>query len=486
MATSAAAVWEARPGSGSATNGGFFVPGSSGTDYSQQNSAQYALTGVTSAGSGNTVLTAAAAADMVGNGARTVSGTNFVVDIYQVLSVVVGVSITFATNNAGTSICSGVGAAGVINIGGALDSIASINTRVINSTTQGSNGNTIYFKATGTLAFTATQLNFDLKSYALIGYTTTRGDNGQATITTATNSVFLFEAGNAGVQWQFYNIKMTSTASTKAAAIEDGNSIYYLLCQNCTFDGPKYALETTVTTHHVAFFNCEIKNCSNHGMNLEQVATKVVGCYIHDNTGDGIHTNGTANGGISGELTVINSVIKSNGGNGITLSDSDGNAAISLCLESSAIINNTGDGIKAGGTSFSQMLGLINNIIDSNGGWGINCGALTSLLVFPYGGSNAFGSGSTANTSGNRNNFPALSGDITLTADPFTNRSGADFSLNSTSGGGTACKGAGFPGILIAGGTGHSDIGPLQSNGSTTVNTIVVSPTYTRFVVEEL
>lgn len=486
MATSAAAVWEVRPGAGSATNGGFFVTGASGTDYSQQNSAQYALTGVTSSGSGNTVLTASAAADMVGNGGRVVSGTNFVVDIYQVVSVVVGVSITFATNNAGTSICSGVGASGVINIGGALDSIAAINTRLINSTTQGSNGNKIYGKATGTLTFTATQLNFDLKSYALIGYTTTRGDNGQLTITTATNSVFLFEAGNAGFQWQFYNIKMTSTAGTKAAAIEDGNSIYYLLCQNCTFDGPKFALETTVTTHHVVFFSCEIKNCSSHGLSLEQVATKIVGCYIHDNTGDGVHTNGTANGGISGELAVINSIIKSNGGNGVATSDFDGNAAISLCIANSAIINNTGDGIHGGGASFSQMLGLQNTIIDSNGGWGVNCGALTSLLVFAYGGGNAFGSASTANVSGDRNNFPALAGDITLTADPFTSRSSADFSLNSISGGGAACKGAGFPGILIAGGTGHADIGPLQSSGSTTVNTIVVSPTYIRFAVEEL
>lgn len=471
MATSAAAVWEARPGAGSPTNGGFFVPGSSGTDYSQQNSAQYALTGVTSSGSGNTVVTASAAADMVGNGARVVSGTNFVVDIYQVLSVVVGVSITFATNNAGTSICSGVGASGVINIGGALDSIAAINTRLVgSSTTQGSNGNTIYLKSTGTLTFTATQLNFDLKSYALIGYTTTRGDNGQATITTATNSVFLFEAGNAGFQWQFYNLKMTSTASTKAAAIEDGNSIYYLLCQNCTFDGPKFALETTVTTHHVVFFNSEIKNCSSHGLNLEQVATKIIGCYIHDNTGDGIKTNGTANGGISGELTVVNSIIKSNGGNGVTTSDLDGNAAISLCIANSAIINNAGDGIHGGGASFSQMLGLQNTIIDSNGGWGINCGALTSLLVFAYGGGNAFRS----NTSGDRNNFPALAGDITLTADPFTNRSGADFSLNSTAGGGAACKGAGFPGTLQVGGTGHADIGPLQSLGGTTITTVVI------------
>ena len=42
MALPAATVWEVRPTAGSDTNGGGFVAGASGTDYSQQNAANSA------------------------------------------------------------------------------------------------------------------------------------------------------------------------------------------------------------------------------------------------------------------------------------------------------------------------------------------------------------------------------------------------------------------------------------------------------------
>lgn len=55
---------------------------------------------------------------------------------------------------------------------------------------------------------------------------------------------------------------------------------------------------------------------------------------------------------------------------------------------------------------------------------------------------------------------------VDLTADPYTNRAGHDFSLNSTDGGGSACKGAGldFVGTLASSiGTNCVDIGALQA-----------------------
>src|SRR6266478_1607884 len=116
MPVSVNAVFEVRPGSGNANNGAFFTTGASGTDFSQQNSPQYALTGIASSGSGNTVLSAAAAADMVGNGCQVISGTNFNTGFFAVISVVVGVSITFGTNISSQSICSGAGVSGVLNI----------------------------------------------------------------------------------------------------------------------------------------------------------------------------------------------------------------------------------------------------------------------------------------------------------------------------------------------------------------------------------
>ena len=56
MALSASTVWEVRPATGSDNNGGGFVTGASGTDYSQQGTAQYALTAIASAGAGDCII----------------------------------------------------------------------------------------------------------------------------------------------------------------------------------------------------------------------------------------------------------------------------------------------------------------------------------------------------------------------------------------------------------------------------------------------
>ena len=178
MALSAATVWEVRPTVGSDNNGGGFVTGASGTDYSQQTSPQYALTGIASAGAGATVLYASAAANMVGNIAQVISGTNFTTGFFQITSVSVGVSITLDR-----SVCTGVGASGVINIGGAMATIAAINSIYIG-------GNIIYVKASGNLTVAAA-LILVTSNLTFIGYTTTRTDNGQVTWTTSTNSIQL-------------------------------------------------------------------------------------------------------------------------------------------------------------------------------------------------------------------------------------------------------------------------------------------------------
>jgi len=108
---------------GADTNGGGFVPGSSGTDYSDQAAAQYSLTGLTSSGAGNTLLTTHASADMVGNVAYCSAGTNAkTADWYQIASVVVGTSITFSTGQTNSdSIATGVASGVAIAIGGAFE-----------------------------------------------------------------------------------------------------------------------------------------------------------------------------------------------------------------------------------------------------------------------------------------------------------------------------------------------------------------------------
>lgn len=125
-ALSSGIVWEVRTG-GNANNGGGYKTGASGTDWTLQNSPQYALTGIATAGLGATFLTASAAADMVGNVVHVVSGTNFTPGFYEITSVSAGVSVTCDAN-----ITTGVGASGVLNIGGALAAIGTIGSATAN------------------------------------------------------------------------------------------------------------------------------------------------------------------------------------------------------------------------------------------------------------------------------------------------------------------------------------------------------------------
>lgn len=99
MALNATTVWEVRSG-GSDSNGGGFDSsiGGGGIDYSQQNSAQYALTSCTSSGAGAVVLNASAATAMLGNVCQIISGTNFTAGFYTIIAVSAGVSFTTDRN----------------------------------------------------------------------------------------------------------------------------------------------------------------------------------------------------------------------------------------------------------------------------------------------------------------------------------------------------------------------------------------------------
>lgn len=170
MALSATTVWEIRQ-AGADTNGGGYKTGSTGTDWTQQNAAQYALTAIATAGVGAVFLTASAAADMVGNIAHVVSGTNFTAGFYEILSVVAGVSVTCDAN-----VCTGVGASGVINIGGALASIGKIGSASAN---QGAvAGNLLCVKNDGAYSIGATETFSPSGTAAspirIVGYSSTR------------------------------------------------------------------------------------------------------------------------------------------------------------------------------------------------------------------------------------------------------------------------------------------------------------------------
>ncbi len=302
MAISALTVFEVRSNATAGNvNGGGFVTGASGVDYSQQTGAQYPLTGVTSAGAGDTVLSASAAADMVGNLLRVVSGTNYTTTNpwFEILSVVPGVSITCGTNAAGASISTGIGINGVMNIGGAL-SLGSTDDTVFEQLVA---GNKMWIKngtytLGGTVAIAAA--GGAQKPIVVEGYNSQRNDKPTgSTRPTLDAGAVLF---TAGANWDWYNLIFTGSATTGVLTLGASNKLVRSKVVNTTTSGSRVACTSGANT---LAFGCEFVSYRGIGV-VTGSSMNVIGCFIHD-CDIGVQHNST-----SAVLVLMDNIIASN------------------------------------------------------------------------------------------------------------------------------------------------------------------------------
>ncbi len=266
-------VYEVRA-TGNATNGGGFKTGATGTDWSKQDAVKYALTLLTSSGAGNVVLSSSAAADWVGNVAHCISGTNFTAGFFEITSVSVGVSFTCSTNQAGIAITTGVGATGVVNIGGALNLGAASDATFAAGIAP---GNVVYIKAGAytpgaSMSFTD---GVAQNSGSVIGYQTVRGDNPQGA-----NRPMIYMVAH---QWTAGAFQTTSNlyieGSGTFVVTSDGQATW----NNCTVKN------TSTTAGRSAMligsddlvFGCEIISYLGNALSLSGDIC-AYGCYIHD------------------------------------------------------------------------------------------------------------------------------------------------------------------------------------------------------------
>lgn len=387
MAISANTVFEVRTtGSDTACSGGF-VTGASGTDYSQQNSAQYSLTGLTSVGAGNIILTASASADMVGNLILITAGTNFTLSTFQITSVSVGVSITVSTNGAGTAVTTGAGVAGTAVIGGALSSPGKCASVAL------VNGNKIWVQS-GTYAISSATPNVSggiiSNTIAVFweGYGTVRGDLGtKPVISAGINTVILVNLQSTDL---FVNFSVTGNGHTAitgiqafggpllyrvnvtscATGISGGGSgaVYYCSVTGCTAGAFALAASWIAQgcvsfgntcqgfsgSNDVAFINCIAyanTGASSHGFSLNGTADEVSNCTAYGNGGNGF----TFNSAVGLPLIVTNCIAEANGGAGV----SGGSSANStfVILVNFATFNNTGGSvINFGGKNLTPIV----------------------------------------------------------------------------------------------------------------------------------
>lgn len=282
------------------------------------------------------------------------------------------------------------------------------------------------------------------------GYATTPGDGGRATIL-ASSGVTLLTLSGSGYEFAHFILdgnNVSGALGVSTASGGYGNALVDIVAKNCPNGGIALGGSSSVA------IGCEVTNCggSSGALNISSGGVAIA-CAVHSNSVKGIGLNGSG-------ARAVDCIVAGNSGIGIE------SVSYPTDIEGCTVYGNTGDGIKV--TTYWVMGQIRRNILVANGGYGLNgvaLGGSLSDLACDY---NAFRS----NTSGARNVVLAGPHDVTLTADPFTNASGGDFSLNNAAGGGALLRAVGFPGALPWGGTGYLDIGALQhqdaGGGSTT------------------
>lgn len=297
--------------------------------------------------------------------------------------------------------------------------------------------------------------------YRIEGYTTTPGaQDGRPTITCATNSVNLFEL-NAATYVDFVHLKITHTAGTRGAAfagVTAASSDIRII--DCVVDGCSYAVSASSRELNVlTFAGNTVINCTSGGIANAANIQYLLGNTFRSNTGSGWDSAGA---------TVSTGVFIGNlfASNGRGIYDTGTTRTMSFIVVGNTFANNTDDGFRSDETTGSIALLHANNIYWSNGGsgdYGINLqdGATEIAARLLFNRNNAYGDNGTG--SDHRNNLSAGTGDVTLTADPFTNAAGGDYSLNNTAGGGAACRAVAFPASFVDGSTTNAlDIGAVQ------------------------
>jgi hypothetical protein len=425
MAFNAATEWEVRT-TGSNSNGGGFNTSSTGTDYSQQDSPQVTYTDLV-IGATTTQLTSAAhpfTSAHVGNIINITGGTGFTVQRVQINSVSGGVAT--CDKACGTAGSTG----GIGNLGGGLATPAAATALMVA-------GNALWLQ-TGSYTLTA---QLSLTNTKLIGYGAAHGDNATATLTTATSGINMIAAsGTVAIS----NIVFTTTAASPSNCIAFGTTV---TIENCSIIGHLWGVNSAT---NLILRNSAIIGSTGGAVN-SGTTVSIINSYIYGCAGTQLSVNGVST------LLVVNSIIAGGGGVGVQI-----NPAGSVTIVNSTIANNGNSAILAS-SGPSGSIRIQSNIIYGNGNAGFRFGGNAPALYSLYMANNAWGS----NTSGNYSTgIPAGAGDVTLTADPFTNSAAGDFSLNNAAGGGAACKATGFPGAFPGGTTtGYRDIGAVQSNG---------------------
>lgn len=444
MALSGSTVWEVRT-AGTDTNGGGFVTGSGGTDYSQQDSKNTVGTDISTTdgvANGTTTFTSATAnfgASIVGNIIFVSGGTGAIAAQWR--QVTARASSTSITLDVLIAASTGM----TVNIGGALLSPAVAVSVAIAS-------NVIWIKsgtytissgssnvANGVISGTAANMRVE-------GYGSARGDLGTAPVLQASGiaSVTLVIWG-ANLDTILRNITVDGQSLTAIKGFTVARGVFYkLTAKNCLNTGIGGAANAIVISCVATGCNLGIVGCSGH-----------INCETYSNTGSGIQLTATS-GYADNCLSYNNSGASSDG---IQITGQSVTAVNCTCY------GNGRDGVRSAGNNTS----VINSVGESNVGFGINLANVSSSAIYCA----TFGNGGgSVNLAGA--NSVALN-NVTGSSSFFVNAAGTNFALNNTAGAGAVCRAAAAPGTFPSGTTtSYHDIGAAQHQDTPATNLFIV------------
>lgn len=272
----------------------------------------------------------------------------------------------------------------------------------------------------------------------------------------ATTDLFNVPLTGGAIFYRWRSLRLT--AATRHNFFIDKDAPHYF--ENTRIDNAGSAgIMTSASSTAVWLTDCEVDLNGADGLSSDasnRGGFRCFGCSVHDNTGWGVNND-------LGMMLLFGTLIYDNGSGGVKHSSSSANYNHTHSLINCTIYGNNGDGLKLG--SGVGMINLVNTIIASNSGYGINTtsGTIDQLSVL-------YNNCVWNNTSGelitSDNNYDsdaefAAIGNGNISVDPkfvSTTDGSEDFALQSSS----PCKAAGMHGVSPSGGTGYMDMGALQ------------------------
>lgn len=426
-------------------------------DYSMKTSAQFTYTDLTAAGAGS-VFTSVGnpfGQQQVGNIIAISSGTNVTVQRATIISTSTvtatfdkAVSTGVTSNGAGKmgGAFASPGAAGGVHVSGNTVFIKYNATAfTVTSTSAGASNGRFSFNAGVSLGVPTRVCGFDVTP----GDETANRPTIKWGVNAASNPLFSLAGQFNSLENVILDCNLAGFTSTRGISLPTGPAnVRRVKVMNASAQ----AINQSSSNSNDVLTNVEVTGCTTAtAISVAGGATmELHGCYIHDNTFDGLTAS------ITGNLIIENTIFATNK-NGSSNSAIVVSTATRLFMDKVTVYNSGSHGVDL---QVACSAHIANSYFETDGGYGINVAAVSGMVYLINNGyyNNTSSKYTTANV-----NMRNVVGEVIPTASALTNPGSGDFSLNNTGSAGAVLRAAAFPGTFPGSSTNaYGDIGAGQ------------------------